>query len=254
MSPSNKTPPHPSPVAPENEALAGFSSESDANGSFCQMIKELVDNSIDSISSADSSSLHGGGQSATSSVGLKGTINVTIERDDSSAARGHLRLTVSDDGIGMSSPIDHANAFITSKRRRLRCAIEGQRGEEDAQEGKGGNHHRASKRSRLGNETGVGLDGFDYDSLGMPRIVAHASGKSWSCAVCGRWFLAIENARKHDCQGGEGRDQEDDDDSSYGSEDAFRGERGKNGERENGTVFLIVFNAKPRLCLPPLNT
>ena len=111
------------PNIPLTPGLAGFTTESDTSGTFCQIIKELVDNAVDALEGA---------------VG-----NVHIKVEPSSRASTILRITVTDDGTGMEDPFSFANAFNSSK------------GQETVNE-------RTMKRAREGEDEDEGDDAMKY--------------------------------------------------------------------------------------------
>ncbi|GMI02822.1 hypothetical protein TrRE_jg11393 [Triparma retinervis] len=155
---------------PHNPGLAGFTTESDASGTFCQIIKELVDNAVDA--------LEGGG-------------NVQIKVVPSSSASKILRLTVTDDGVGMEDPFSFANAFNSSKGQAAKERI---------------------KRAREGEDEDEG------DSV-MKYMRKSKSGKSWVCTLCKKKCLNEGTMRKHgkECQVGvEFEDHGDLDDDEFG--------------------------------------
>ena len=164
-------PPHLSPSSLSfTSGLAGFTTESDASGTFCQIIKELVDNAVDA--------LEGGG-------------NVQIKVVPSSSASKILRLTVTDDGVGMEDPFSFANAFNSSKGQAAKERI---------------------KRAREGEDEDEG------DSV-MKYMRKSKSGKSWVCTLCKKKCLNEGTMRKHgkECQVGvEFEDHGDLDDDEFG--------------------------------------
>jgi len=150
--------------------LAGFSTESDAAGSFCQMIKELVDNAVDAA-------LVGGG----------GSISVKVVPSSSSLdpTSSFLRITVTDDGSGMEDPFSFASAFNSSKRSSLKSG--------------------GLKRARVSEEGNARNEGAEVGGEGGIKSTMKKSktGKSWICKMCKKWCKSDQTAKKHvlECKG-----------------------------------------------------